>query len=389
VGILTLDGGIRSVDVHPNRAWIDGWNYDAALNTIRGIGDVDGDSRDELIVTSDWGIGVVKYDGHSFRGLMAAPRDTWFGGWRYDATINPGRDQIKEVRDFTGSGKSEVMVWSSWGIATLEYGAGTFAASRIHANGARLGGWLLNTLDNAYRGAGQFDADRKADMVVTSPWGLGILSLERGTHIYMAPNGTRFGGWLLNTADNRVRHVADFDGDGQDEILVTSPWGVGVLKMVGGALTSVAMHANGTNIDGHVVRNSNSFALADNLRGGARRQIVIADTAGLHALELGADRLTRVAFVPNGQRIGGWIIDTGSNRFTRAGDLNGDGRAEVYVRSPWGVGVLGIDPASQWRCYGLHAFGSVLADWYLQSSDVVVGPGKVSANRSELIVTKP
>jgi hypothetical protein len=32
------------------------------------------------------------------------------------------------------------------------------------------------------------------------------------------------GGWL-NTADNHLGPVADFDGDGRAEILVTSPWG--------------------------------------------------------------------------------------------------------------------------------------------------------------------
>ena len=49
----------------------------------------------------------------------------------------------------------------------------------------------------------------------------------------MAPNGTRFGGWLLNTADNRFSPVGDFDGDGRDEILVTSPWGIGMFEAVG------------------------------------------------------------------------------------------------------------------------------------------------------------
>ena len=43
----------------------------------------------------------------------------------------------------------------------------------------------------------------------------------------MALNGHGFGGWLLNTADNRFGPVGDFDGDGCDEIVVTSPWGLG------------------------------------------------------------------------------------------------------------------------------------------------------------------
>jgi hypothetical protein len=40
--------------------------------------------------------------------------------------------------------------------------------------------------------------------LVTSPWGIGILKMDDSTlnAPMMAPNGTRFGGWLLNTADN-------------------------------------------------------------------------------------------------------------------------------------------------------------------------------------------
>ena len=32
--------------------------------------------------------------------------------------------------------------------------------------------------------------------------------------LMMQPNGTRFGNWLLNTADNQFGPAADFEGDG-------------------------------------------------------------------------------------------------------------------------------------------------------------------------------
>jgi hypothetical protein len=62
----------------------------------------------------------------------------------------------------------------------------------------------------------------------------------------MAANGTRFDGWLLNTADNHFGPVGDVDGDGQMENLVTSPWGIGVLKLSGDTLSVPMMAANGT-----------------------------------------------------------------------------------------------------------------------------------------------
>jgi hypothetical protein len=72
------------------------------------------------------------------------------------------------------------------------------------ANGTRFGGWLLNTGDNQIGIAGSYVAGRPAEILVSSPWGIGILKLVGSTlHApIMAANGTRFGGWLLNTRDN-------------------------------------------------------------------------------------------------------------------------------------------------------------------------------------------
>jgi hypothetical protein len=73
-------------------------------------------------------------------------------------------------------------------------------------NGTRFGGWLLNTADNRFEVMRDLDGDRRAEVVVTSPWGIGVLRLSGSTFTVptMAPNGTRFGGWLLNTDDNRI-----------------------------------------------------------------------------------------------------------------------------------------------------------------------------------------
>lgn len=50
------------------------------------------------------------------------------------------------------------------------------------------------------------DGDGQDEIVISSPWGIGILKEQGGTMtaVMLAPNGTRFGGWLLNTADNTV-----------------------------------------------------------------------------------------------------------------------------------------------------------------------------------------
>ena len=53
---------------------------------------------------------------------------------------------------------------------------------------------------------GDFDKDGAAEVFVSSPRGVGVLKLAGNTMdaLMLQPNGTRFGGWLLNTADNTV-----------------------------------------------------------------------------------------------------------------------------------------------------------------------------------------
>ena len=78
-------------------------------------------------------------------------------------------------------------------------------ALMLQPNGTRFGGWLLNTADNHFTADGRFGGGTE-EILVTSPWGLGILALSGNTMVspMLQPNGTRFGGWLLNTADNTV-----------------------------------------------------------------------------------------------------------------------------------------------------------------------------------------
>ena len=95
---------------------------------------------------------------------------------------------------------------------------------------------------------------------MTSPWGIGILKLAGNTMTapMLQPNGTRFGGWLLNTADNQFGPPADFDGDGHPEILVTSPWGIGILRLAGSTMTAPMLQPNGTRFGGWLLNTADN-----------------------------------------------------------------------------------------------------------------------------------
>jgi hypothetical protein len=154
--------------------------------------------------------------------------------------------------------------------------------------------------------------------LVTSPWGVGILKLSGNTLTVpmMAPNGTRFGGWLLETADNNLGPSADYDGDGHAEILITSPGGIGILKLVNGTLTAPMMAANGTRFGGWLLNTvDNRLGSVGKYGGGAMVDLFITSPWGVGILKLNANTLAAPMMQPNGTRFGGWLLETSNNHF--------------------------------------------------------------------------
>lgn len=69
----------------------------------------------------------------------------------------------------------------------------------------------------------------------------------------MAPNRIRFGGRLLDTADDRPSTVADYDCDARPGILIRSRWGIGIVELAGGSLAPPTMQRDGTRFGGRLL----------------------------------------------------------------------------------------------------------------------------------------
>ncbi|MDG6250935.1 VCBS repeat-containing protein [Methanocalculus sp.] len=391
LGILDSEPQFKALHIHADQAWIEGWNFDTRVNDIVGTGDIDGDGRAEFVITSNWGIGILKHDGQRWRQIMVAPNDTRFGGWRYNASVNVGEDRHHGVGNFTGGAPQEILLTSSWGIGVLAYGGNTLTSPIIQPNGTRFGGWLFDSRANQIAGVGDVDGNGRDEIVMTSGWGIGVLGAVSNTFdsLMVAPNGTHFGGWVFNSSENTIHPLADYDGDGQDEILITSDWGIGVLKHQGNTLNSIAIHANGSDLNGYILDTKTSQIVAvGDLAGDGRAHIVISDADGLHIMELKQGVLRRTAFWANGDNVAGWRLNTDDNQFGPVGDIDGDGREEVVIRSPWGVGIIGLE-ADKFRCPTLHANGTHLGDWILEDKDRIIALDNFTgSNKCELLVQK-
>jgi len=251
IGILKLTGNDFSmVYSAPRNTWFGDWRWDASevngeADIIAGIGDMNADNRDDIVVKSPWGIGVLNLRNGQLQSLVQAPRDTWFGSWRWDATINSGRDIIESIADFDGNGTADILVTSTWGIGVISVEGDRFHAIVAKPSGSSFLPWRYmsrgTTNPHNVVATGDFNGDGREDIMLKSNGAIGLLSLTGNTFrtLSFATDRRRLGGWVLNTRDNSIIGAGDFDGNGRDEILIRSGWGVGIIRLAGNRLNSI------------------------------------------------------------------------------------------------------------------------------------------------------
>ncbi|MCU0914288.1 MAG: VCBS repeat-containing protein [Planctomycetes bacterium] len=385
LGLLGLDGArLADQAIHPNEAWIGGWDFSSVLNAVRGIGDFDGDGRDDIILTSTWGLGIVGHDGTVWKALVAKPAGTSFGGWSYKST-----DHIRGVGDFNGDGKADLLVSSSWGLGILTLSGSTLTSLVAKAKGTSFDGWLFNPDDNVFAGLGDLDGNGADDILISSPWGIGILKVQGSTlgALVVRPRGTAFGRWTYD-GDTVIQGLGDFDGNGSDDILVSGPAGLGILKLQGSTLTALVAQPRGTVFGGWRHDADDAFQGIDDFDGDGVADILISDAAALGILKVQGSTLATVVSKTTGAWMGGWLFNARDNVIEGTGDFDGNGTADILISSPWGMGILTL-AGSALNCVDLVPNARPVGRWYLQETDLVCGVGKLAGgSRAQLLLQK-
>src|SRR5207248_1403884 len=98
------------------------------------------------------------------------------------------------------------------GIGILTLNDSTLTTLMLAPNGTRFGGWLYNSAADQMLGVGRFAGLLTiSEILISSRWGIGILAFRSSAlqSLMLAPNGTRFGGWLFDSTVNQVGIAAD------------------------------------------------------------------------------------------------------------------------------------------------------------------------------------
>lgn len=217
------------------------WTLDLANDRFYQ-GNFTSPDSDGLVVVSDWGIGLLHMHANSdLRTIFSSSNGTPLGTWNYDSRYH----EIISIQDFDGDNIDELLIKSDWGLGILKYDPNV--KRFVEIVGApfkhKYGGWYLSPNDEII-GYGDFDGDSSGqiDFIVRSDWGLGILtkngrSLET---LMIKPYKTWFNQWNFYKGQ-KIVCTGDFDGDDRDEILISSDWGLGILELGGSKSLSSIM----------------------------------------------------------------------------------------------------------------------------------------------------
>ncbi|WP_306634410.1 GH25 family lysozyme [Pseudarthrobacter siccitolerans] len=310
-------------------------------------GDFDGDSKSDLIKRErDGTLWLYAGDG---TGKFGAGRKIGEFGW--DAY-----DRIVGVGDFNGDGKGDLIARKIEGSLWFYAGTGTVSASSVgYLGGVRVGDFGWEAFDSIL-GVGDFDGDRKPDLLSRVP--NGDLYLYSGTATGRPGASRKIDfGWQIF---DQLISIRDFDGDGTNDLAGRKPDGTLWLY----SNTGRAILANGRQIgtgweiyDAVVgtgdVNGDNTADFVGQDPGGA-----VYFYAGTAMKDLGYEAPRKIGEF-------GWEA---FDSLVGTKDFNGDAKADLLARKPdgtlWfypGTGVGSYGPAKRIGDFGWQIFNTLIS----------------------------
>ncbi|MEH2483570.1 hypothetical protein V1282_006927 [Nitrobacteraceae bacterium AZCC 2146] len=314
-------------------------------------GDLNGDGRTDIAVTASGLGGIGSYlsngDG-TFHAVYSSQTGTDWVDW-------PSAKAI--TGDFNGDGRTDIAVTASGlgGIGSyLSNGDGTFHAVYSSQTGADWVDW-----PSAKAITGDFNGDGKTDIAVTAS-GLGgigsYLSNGDGTFhaVYSSQTGTDWVDWPSAKAI-----TGDFNGDGRTDIAVTAS-GLGGIGsyLSNGDGTFHAVYSSQTGTDW--VDWPSAKAITGDFNGDGRTDIAVTASGlgGIGSYLSNGDGTFHAVY--SSQTGADWVDWPSAKAIT--GDFNGDGKTDIAVTAP------GLDGIAVYLSNGDGTFRAVFSPQAVSNS---------------------
>jgi hypothetical protein len=260
LGVLAVVGNFVTRNVMPWGTVFTGaggsWTLGSG-DAVIGQGDLNGDGQTDIILRSTTRIAIITRTGAggTFETLDTRSidgADGWWGFWNLGTA-----DQIVAVADVVGDARDEIVIRSPWGFGLLQIPAGGRTPRDIW--GAPYGTvlsstWTLRSTDQASSAGHWFSSTKKSvrlrgtDGLATLRWS-GSTTITASISQRMPASGGSWpdlatgGHWAYGHATDQILAVGDFDGDGFDSFVIRSGWGIGIIGRTASSSSLVVLDA--------------------------------------------------------------------------------------------------------------------------------------------------
>lgn len=299
------------------------------------VGDFDGDGRDDVLIHNANALAI-------YRGNGTEVEPFWFftGEWGMWDVIMPG-DKFY-VGDFDGDGKDDVYVFNAtdWAFPYLALCRSTGTALNcVRMYTLTLPGWGDMRLHDQFYVA-DFDGDGKDDLYVFNgrDWSIAYLEMLRSTGSalsYVRRYDDVLPGWDRMLLHDQF-YVADFDADKKQDLYVFNgrDWSMGYLQLsrsTGTSLAYVRRYDRTLPGWGDMRRNDEFFPADFDADGRKDLYVFNGRDWAIEYLEMLRSTGSSLAYVRRfDATIPGWDGMAPNDQFFVA-DVNGDSREDLYV----------------------------------------------------------